>query len=127
MLTNQTMPVIFYILISIVLNVSGQISIKLGTKTSGALNLQNGGAFMVIERIFTNPGILAGLAFYCISAFFWIVALSKSDLSYAYPFLSLGYILIVIFSALILGETISFSRAAGIGFIIFGLFLIARH
>lgn len=118
------MPAVIFILISVLLNVLGQLSLKLGTGHLGVIHFTPQ-PIAEIFRIFTNLQILSGLALYACSTVFWIAALSKSDLSYAYPFLSLGYILVILFSYLVLHENLSILRLTGMGFIMLGLIFIA--
>ena len=115
----QALPFIF---ISVLLNVGGQITLKYGVKTLGVLHL----SLPELFRVFTNLNVLLGLVLYGLSFVFWIVALSKTDLSFAYPFLSLGYILILVWSYFIFQENISIVRVAGILLIVVGLICVAR-
>lgn len=65
-----------------------------------------------------------GLAFG--AALAWIAAVSKLSLGTAYPFMSLAFVITALFSAVVLGESISEMRWAGIGVVFFGLILVAR-
>jgi multidrug transporter EmrE-like cation transporter len=116
------------ILISVILNVFGQMSLKLGSKVL-ATN-QGGFGFVhlwqVVVKVMSNWHILGGFVLYGLSSIFWLIALSKSDLSYAYPFLSLGYILVIFFSYFLLHEPLSIYRIAGVTCIIIGLLIIAH-
>jgi len=115
-----------YLLISITLNVFGQFFIKYGINKIGE-NLQNYRLVMKIYHLFTYPYIILGLFFYVISAFFWITALSKIELSIAYPMLSLGYILIMLISFFFLKEEINYYKILGTFFIILGIILIQKN
>lgn len=107
-----------YILIvsSIFLGALAQVLMKIGTSKI-QLNLFN---------IFTNSYIIAGLSFYAISAVLWIFAISKVQLSIAYPMVSLGYIIVFVLSYFILGETISLLRVFGLFTIITGVLIVAK-
>ena len=74
----------------------------------------------------TNPIVLAGLGVFGISALTWLVALSRVKLSVAYPMISMGYVAVILFSWLILKESIKPITLAGCGVIIFGIILISR-
>lgn len=110
------------ILLNIGLAVSGQMLIKMGMKQVGYITSDN--LVNALWRAMLNPLVMAGLIFYFIAAFVWILVLSRVDLSYAYPMLSLGYIVILIISATILHEPVSLSRMFGTSFIILGVILI---
>lgn len=105
-----------FILISIALNVAGQTILKTGVNKLGTLSM-SGESFM---KALSTPEVWGGLLFYGISSAFWILALSHKDLSYAYPMLSMGYILIILISWFLLGEQITPIRILGVMFISFG-------
>jgi drug/metabolite transporter (DMT)-like permease len=63
---------------------------------------------------------------YCISIFLWMLVLSKVEVSFAYPFLSVGYVISAVIGYFFMGEALTFVRIAGIAVICFGVFLIAR-
>jgi len=112
------------IFINIILAVSGQLAIKAGMKQVGYIK---GANFMpLILAAFTNPYVILGLFFYVLATVTWILVLSRVDLSFAYPLLSLGYILILILSVTVLKETVSFVRILGTLLIIVGVILIFR-
>ena len=117
---------IIYILICIILNVAGQTSIKYGTNMAGELSLgfSKLGSFFI--TVFKQPFILIGFILYGISAFFWIGALSRTELSFAYPLLSIGYVLILLVSWRFFGETINIYRILGVVLIAAGTVFLAK-
>jgi drug/metabolite transporter (DMT)-like permease len=119
------MFVISSLLISMFLGVIGQVFIKKGLTSLGSLDFSAAliGSF---AKMFLTPFIILGLCLYCLGVFFWLYALSKVDLSFAYPFVSLSYVLVVLFSLFALGESISYIRWIGVFVICLGVFLISR-
>ena len=117
---------IWYILISILFSVFGQLSMRKGMMIFGEVNLNLGNFPLTVIQVFTRPFIILGLIFYAIGTIFWLTALSKVELSFAYPMLSLGYVLIFFLSWILLGEKVSFIRFSGIALVCLGLFLVAR-
>lgn len=111
-----------FILISIVFNIAGQSILKFGVNKLGALSFN----FDHIVKAFTSPLVLSGLTLYVISSVFWILGLSHKDLSFAYPMLSVGYIVVVLVSWKFLGETITPLRLAGILLISLGLIFVFK-
>ena len=73
-----------------------------------------------------NPPIIAGLVCYAISVVVWILALSRVEVSVAYPMLSVGYVLNALAAWWLFGENLSAARIAGIGVILIGVWLVAR-
>jgi drug/metabolite transporter (DMT)-like permease len=113
------------ILTSVVLGVVGQLLLKAGLNRIGPLGLQTHGAPMIVWRIGTNPRIWAGLSLYAIGLLFWLAALSQVELGYAYPFISLSYVLILIASWVFFQEQISLLRVVGVAAICLGVYVVA--
>ena len=99
-----------YILISVLGSAIGQLLLKKGMNTMGAMTLSLHALGQVLWRIATNPFIVIGLFIYVISVVIWLVALSRVDLSYAYPFASLSYVIILVASWWLFNEHISLLR-----------------
>ena len=118
------MPIVL-ILIGVLFTATGQIFIKKALNSLG-----NGdpsiGIFAFYLKVFLSPLVVLGAFLYFISIFFWLYALSKVDLSFAYPFISLSFVVILLFSFWFLGEAISLLRWIGVFIICFGVFLISR-
>lgn len=113
------------LVISMLFGVVGQLFIKRGLNNLGALDFAAGlvGSYL---RVFLSPLVILGLGIYVLGVFFWLYALSKVDLSYAYPFVSLSYVLVILASWMFLGEHITPLRGAGVAAICVGVLLIAR-
>ena len=122
---KQLMQYSWLIALSITSGVAGQTMIKLGVTRPGAVSSTDNLVGLVL-MIFQSPFILGGLVLYGVGALAWIAVLARMDLSYAYPFLALNFILITVVSRLALGETIPTSRWIGIAVICLGIILIAR-
>lgn len=114
------------ILTSTIFGVVGQLMLKRGMTILGPLTLSATGAPGLVWRVFTTPAVILGLAIYVGATFFWLLALSRVQLTYAYPFASLSYVLIVIAAWLTLGEHPSPARLGGMGIIMTGVLLISQ-
>jgi len=79
-----------------------------------------------ISSVLLNPYVLLGFVMYGLSTVFWLIALSKKDLSFVYPFISLTYILVLVLSSLVLKESMGANKLVGTLIIILGLIVIAR-
>jgi hypothetical protein len=93
-----------YIMISVLGGAVGQILLKKGMGGMGPLTLSLGKLGELLWRMGTNPYVIAGLAIYVTGTVFWLVALSRVDLSYAYPFASLSYVVMLIAAWLLFKE-----------------------
>lgn len=120
------MDVMIYIIPSIIAGVIGQLLLKRGMLGMGPLNLGGGNVVSLVWSIFTNPWVIAGLALYVGGTLFWLIALSRADLSFVYPFATLTMALIIISSRFIFGEAISGLRLIGIITIAAGVLIVAR-
>ena len=69
---------------------------------------------------------MLGFAMYGLSAVSWLIVLSRLDLSTAYPFLALNFVLIALVGRFVLGEDISLARWAGLLLICIGIVVVAR-
>jgi drug/metabolite transporter (DMT)-like permease len=112
------------ILISVASGVAGQTSLKIGLSRAGG-DAASDTLFSLIGLILRSPLVLGGLFLYAMGAIAWIAVLRRMDLSYAYPFLALNFVLIALVSQFVLGETVPWIRWVGIGAIVAGILLIA--
>lgn len=115
------------VLASVVCGVIGQVSLKSGMTQVGRIG--GAQATYVLDtawRVLTTPLVLFGLACYALGAVAWLVVLSRLDLSHAYPFLALNFVLITLASRLILGETVPPLRWLGVLVICCGVIIVAR-
>jgi drug/metabolite transporter (DMT)-like permease len=117
---------ISYILIATMASATGQILLKLGMARMGPLTLSFDQLAAILWKIGTNPFVILGLAIYVGGTVFWLSALSRVDLSYAYPFASLSYIVMLIASWQLFNENISPLRLLGTFVVCVGVILISR-
>jgi drug/metabolite transporter (DMT)-like permease len=115
---------IAYILVSVVLGAAGQILLKKGMNNMGQLTISSGNVFNLVWNIATNPYVFIGLAIYMGGTFFWLVALSRVELSFAYPFASLSYVAMLLASWLLFSESLTVMRLTGTAIVFFGVYLI---
>jgi drug/metabolite transporter (DMT)-like permease len=119
------MQAVLSLIMSVTLGVVGQLFIKSGLNKLGPLDFSTGLLNSYI-RIFFSASVLVGLFIYFFGVFFWLYGLSKVDLSFAYPFVSLSYVLVFLASWWLFGEHISALRWLGLGAICIGVYLISR-
>ena len=117
---------IVYILISVLAGAIGQVLLKKGMGSMGPLTLTANQLGSILWRIGTNPYVIIGLAIYVSGTVFWLVTLSRVDLSYAYPFASLSYVVMLAASWLLFSENITSLRLLGTLVVCAGVFLISR-
>ena len=113
--------------INIVSVVTAQLLLKIGMRNFGGFALDTIKSDpTVLIRIFLNPYVFIGMLCYVVNVFLWFDIVSKENLSYVYPFLSLAYAAVVLASALVLGEQLSWQRLIGVGVIMAGVFIVSQ-
>lgn len=121
-----TMSTWTLIIIATVMGIAGQTMLKHGMNQMGPLSISGETVPQVVLQIVRSPFVIGGLLIYGFGTFFWLVTLSRIDLSVAYPFVSLNHVLLFLIGWLILRESVSPLRAAGVGVICVGMILVAR-
>ena len=114
------------LLTGVLLNAAAQLLLKAGTNAVGHFEFAAANIVPIGWRLATEPHIMGGMACYVLSLAVWIVGLSRVPVSVAYPMLSIGYVVNVLAAWWLFGESITPMKIAGIGFIIVGVWLIAR-
>ena len=110
---------------NVLLTVLGQILFKHGMNTVGRVNSIRD-ALEKLTQAFLNPYILSGIAIYGFTTLIWLIILSRVKLSIAYPMLSFGYVLSILFSWLLFKESIPKVRIIGALVICIGVYLVAQ-
>jgi drug/metabolite transporter (DMT)-like permease len=106
-------------LVSIALGATGQFLFRLGMLKIGTVTIQSiwGQLFHVI---FT-PAIILGFLCFGLSSILWLIIISRWQLSFAYPLVALGYIIVIAYGTIFLRETLDLPRIIGSIFILFGI------
>lgn len=114
------------VLLGVLLNAGAQLLLKAGTNSVGQFAFSRDNILPVGWQLATEPHILGGLVCYVISVVVWIMALSRVEVSIAYPMLSIGYVINALAAWWLFGESLTAMRITGIGFIIVGVYFVAR-
>lgn len=114
------------VLTGVLLNAAAQLLLKAGTNAVGHFDFHWQNIIPIGLKLGLEPHILGGMACYAISLVVWIMALSRVPVSIAYPMLSIGYVISAFVAWQWFGEPLAAQKMAGIGFIIVGVFLVAR-
>ncbi|HQR52735.1 MAG TPA: SMR family transporter [Burkholderiales bacterium] len=114
------------VMTGVLLNAAAQLLLKAGTNSVGTFDFSLANAVPVGWQLATEPHIVGGLACYVVSVVVWIMALSRVEVSIAYPMLSVGYVVNALAAWYLFGEAVTPTRLAGIAIIIVGVFVVAR-
>ncbi len=111
------------IFLTVILVVIAELLLKTGVRTA---SFSKDNILQFFIAAFSNPIVILGFFLIGISSLIWITTLSKTDLSYAYPFVSAGYIATAVLSVLLLNEPHSILKWFGLSVIGIGVFLMSR-
>lgn len=120
---NKYLPLI---ILGVLLNASAQLCLKMGMRGIGIFSFSFENIIPIGTKVALNPFIITGLSCYVISVLVWLLALSRVDVTYAYPLLSIGYIVTAVCGQIFLGENMDAVRWLGVVVICLGVFLITR-
>jgi drug/metabolite transporter (DMT)-like permease len=118
------MASLMLLVVSIIFGATGQFLFRLGMKSYGQVNAA--GVFSQLFIIVFKPLIFTGFVLFGLSSILWLSVISKYQLSYAYPMVSIGYILTLILSKVFLNEQINLYRMIGTLLIVSGVFFISK-
>jgi drug/metabolite transporter (DMT)-like permease len=114
------------ILITVTLNAVSQLLMKAGMTAVGKFEFSASKAGSLVFAAFTHALVLLGLTTMTLSMVTHLMSLSLFPVTFAFPFLSLAYVIVFLYGHFGFGEQISTMRIAGISAIILGTVLISR-
>lgn len=110
-----------YLVYTLAFTVYGQLIIKWQIKKAGDFPQDYTEKILFLVRLLINPWIISSFIGAFLAALCWMVAMTKFELSYAYPFISLTFVLVLFFSGILFHESISLLKIVGVLFIITGV------
>jgi drug/metabolite transporter (DMT)-like permease len=120
---NKYLPLILF---GVLLNAGAQIALKQGMMIIGNFAFSIGNIIPIFIKAALNPFILAGITCYVFSVFIWLMVLSRVEVTFAYPLLSVGYVVTAFAGQLFFNEGMGYVRWAGVIVICIGVFLITK-
>jgi len=123
----MTLQLLLLILVSVGMSALAQMLLKLGMTAPGVTTaIAGGGTVPIAVAIATSPQVIGGLSLYGLGAVLWLFVLTRADLSAAYPFVGLGFVLTMLIGAFVFHEQVGTMRIAGTLLILLGCVLVAR-
>ena len=116
----------FFIVFTVIFNAAAQLLIKKGVLVLGSESFNLKFFITNIDKIIFNPFIILGLICMTLSMMSHIISLSKFELSYAFPFISITYVIVFIGSFYLFNENLSILRVFGLILIILGTMFVAK-
>lgn len=110
-----------YIALTVLLTVYGQIMIKWRINQRAVADGSSDQGFGYVLGLLLDPYVMSGLAAAFLAACTWMLAVNRLELSKAYPFVALGFVLVPIAASTFLGEALSVRVLAGAAIIVLGI------
>jgi multidrug transporter EmrE-like cation transporter len=123
---SMTWAAFALVLTGVLLNAVAQLALKASVSDTGIISLDMQSLLSSAGSLATNLWLWLGLICYAISVVVWILALSRVDVSIAYPMLSIGYIVNAFAAWHLFDEPMNIAKVVGIGIIIVGVYILAR-
>lgn len=123
---RNIMPHMPIIIGSVAFGVTGQLILKKGADRLDPIDVSLSGFTGLFAQIGQEPLLLLGVPFFILGAVLWLVVLSRLDLSYAYPFLGVHYLLITLAAWLVLGESVGAGRWLAVMIIVAGILVVGH-
>ncbi len=111
----------FYVACTILLTVYAQLIIKWQVMGAGALPAGTSEKAWFLAQLLVNPWVLSALAALLLAVMTWMAAMTKLELSHAYPFVSLAFVLVVLCSAWLFNEPLTMTKLAGLALVCAGI------
>ena len=119
---SPRLGVFVLIFASVGLNAAAQLLLRLGMRTGLPAGWTGIGLLLDVAL---RPGVVGGLACYAISLVLWLLVLSRTEASFAYPFLGVGFVIVALASFLLLGESFTLRKVTGTLIIAAGVAVMA--
>jgi len=124
--TESSITGFAYVLGSVLCTVYGQIIVKWQVGKAGALPATLSGKIQFLLSLIFNPWIMSGILAGFFALLCWLAAMTKFELSYAYPFMSLAFVLVLVLSAVLFHEPLTAAKILGVLLIIAGIVVGSR-
>lgn len=115
-----------YLFTTICFTVYGQLIIKWQVSSAGALPAAQPEKILFLLKLLVNPWIISAFVAAFIAALSWMAAMTKFEISYAYPFISLSFILVLVLSGIFFDEAVTTYKVLGLALIVAGIFVGSR-
>lgn len=115
-----------YIFLTILFTVYGQLILKWRISIVGQLPDLLFEKLLFMGKLLLDPFVFSGFASAFIASLCWMAAMTKFEISYAYPFMSLSFVFVLLLSVLFFGESFTIGKITGLGLIIAGIIVTVK-
>ena len=110
-----------FVFITVFLTVYSQIVIKWQVLAAGAFPVELADRAWFLGKLLVNPWVVSALAAGLLAVVSWMAAMTKLDLSHAYPFMSLAFVLVLVLCAMVFAEPVTAPKLIGLALITAGI------
>ncbi|MCB1888225.1 MAG: EamA family transporter [Rhodocyclaceae bacterium] len=114
------------IILTIFFTVYGQLIMRWQVSHAGPLPPSLGEKAMFVAVLLFKPWVLTAIAASFLAGVSWMLAMTRFEVSYAYPFMSLNFVLVLLMGALLLNEPLTLQKTLGVGLIVAGTIVASR-
>jgi uncharacterized membrane protein len=114
-----------YVILTVVLTAYGQLVLKWRIRALGALPVENITKLKFLVCLLFDPPIFSGFAAAFLASLAWMAAMTKFELSHAYPFMSLNFVVVLLLSGWLLSEPVTLQKVLGVSLIVLGTIVAA--
>jgi multidrug transporter EmrE-like cation transporter len=115
-----------YVAMTVLLTVYGQLAIKWQVNHAGALPADGAGRIAFYTALLLNPWVISAIVAAFAAMLSWMAAMTRFELSHAYPFMAANFVLVGLASIWLFNEPLTWNKVIGVGLICLGLFVVAR-
>lgn len=115
-----------YIGATVFFTVYSQLIMRWQVSQAGALPAELLGKLSFVGHLFLNPWVLSSILATLLAGISWMLAMSRFEISYAYPWIGLNFVLMLLFGVLLFGESMSVAKVIGTLLVVAGIVVIAR-
>ena len=112
--------------ITLTLTVYGQMIVKWRVLKAGPLPADLTRKLVFLAGLLFDPWVMSSMCAAVVAALSWMAAMTKLELSYAYPFMSLAFVLVLILSAVIFHEAVTMPKVLGMVLVIVGISIASQ-
>lgn len=115
-----------YIFLTIFFTVYSQLVLRWQVAAAGQLPDNLSGKIQFVIALLLNPWVVTGIIATFFAGVSWMLAMTKFEVSYAFPFVSLNYILILVASVLLFNESFTITKFVGSTIVMVGIIVLAK-
>ena len=116
----------YYILSTVIFTVYSQLVMRWQVSAAGNIPVDGMAKIRFIAELLINPWVMSGIVATFLAGVSWMLAMTRFEISYAYPFVSLNYVIVLAASVLLFNESLSLPKIIGTVFVIVGIVVIAK-